>query len=479
VNRILVVDDEPSVRFVLRETLEERGHAVDEAGGGHAARELLAEKRFDVVFLDIRMPDVGGFEILDEITASGPDAPLVVVITAQNTLDNAIEAMKRGAFDYLTKPFNLAEVEASVTKALRVRALRSEVTELRKQVGETFRSGHPLVGRNSSMVELFKTIGRVAPTDTAVLILGESGTGKELVARTIHYHSRRREGPFVAVNMAAIPSELIEAELFGYERGAFTGAVEARAGRFRQAHGGTLFLDEVGDLPLALQAKLLRVVQDQEVTPLGGKQPAPIDVRIVAATHQNLEDAVREGRFREDLYFRLNVVPIRIVPLRERRDDIPVLVQHFIERFSSTLDLPRRWPTEGALQALSEYSWPGNVRELENVVKRALAFASGDVITEDDVGVVTDRLGSPAGDWTDLVRRELIGMLNDPARAPGRGPYWSLVERLERAILAAALDRAEGNQLQAARLLGINRNTLRKKLAELGIETRPGWANSR
>jgi two-component system nitrogen regulation response regulator GlnG len=472
VNRILVVDDEPSVRFVLREALEEQGHTVEEAGAGGAAREILGRERFDVVFLDIRMPDADGFEILDEINASGPDPPLVIIITAQNTFDNAIEAMKRGAFDYLTKPFDLADVEAATTKALRVRGLREEVVRLRRQVGETFRTGQALVGRNPAMVELYKTIGRVAPTDAAVLIRGESGTGKELVASAIHYHSRRSEGSFVAVNMAAIPSELIEAELFGHERGAFTGAVEARVGRFRQAHGGTLFLDEVGDLPLALQAKLLRVLQEQQVTPLGGRQPIPVDVRILAATHEDLEAAVQEGRFREDLYFRLNVVPIQVVSLRERREDIPLLVQHFIERFSSELGLAKRWPTESALEALVQHSWPGNVRELENVVKRCLAFASGEVITGDDIRIVTERSASGTEDWTQLARSELEGMLDHPETAPERGPYWSLVERLERAILAGALERAGGNQLQAARLLGINRNTLRKKLSELGIETR-------
>jgi two-component system nitrogen regulation response regulator GlnG len=472
VSRILVVDDEASVRFVFREALSERGHEVEEASGGGEARALLAGPRFDVVFLDVRMPDVSGFELLEEITAAGGDAPPVVIVTAQNTFDNAIEAMKRGAFDYLTKPFDIAEIEAIVTKAERLRGLRHEVVDLRRQVGQVYREGAMLVGRTPPMIDLYKTIGRIAPSDATVLILGESGTGKELVARTIHYHSRRREGPFVAVNMAAIPSELIEAELFGHERGAFTGAVEAREGRFREAHGGTLSLDEVGDLPLPLQAKLLRVIQESEVTPLGSKRSIPVDVRIVAATHQDLETAVKEGRFREDLYFRLNVVPIRVAPLRERRDDIPLLVQHFVERFSSELGLPQRWPTEKAVEALVEHRWPGNVRELENVIKRALAFASAEVITEDDVAVALHRPGGSEKDWTEGVRRELAEMLETPDTAGERGPYWTLVDRLERAVLEEALDRASGNQLQTARLLGINRNTLRKKLSELGIDTR-------
>jgi two-component system nitrogen regulation response regulator GlnG len=329
------------------------------------------------------------------------------------------------------------------------------------------------------MLELFKTIGRVAASDAAVLILGESGTGKELVARAIHYHSRRREGPFVAVNMTALPSELIEAELFGHERGAFTGATEARVGRFREAQGGTLLLDEIGDLPLPLQAKLLRVLQERVVTPLGGRQAVPIDVRIIASTHRDLEALVAEKRFREDLYFRLNVVPVRIAPLRERKADIPLLVSHFVERFSQELGVPRRWPSEAALERLSRPSWPGNVRELENAIKRALVLASGEVLTAADIEQATRAARPGTGsDWAELARRELAerldagGETEEGAEAEGEsGPYWRFVSRLERAIIEEALGRSRGNQIQAARLLGINRNTLRKKIVELGIGT--------
>jgi two-component system nitrogen regulation response regulator GlnG len=398
-------------------------------------------------------------------------------MTAQNSFENAVEAMKRGAFDYLTKPFDLQEVEALVEKARALRSLRGEVAELRRQVGESFRAGEALVGRTPAMLELFKTIGRVAASDAAVLILGESGTGKELVARAIHYHSRRREGPFVAVNMTALPSELIEAELFGHERGAFTGATEARVGRFREAQGGTLLLDEIGDLPLPLQAKLLRVLQERVVTPLGGRQAVPIDVRIIASTHRDLEALVAEKRFREDLYFRLNVVPVRIAPLRERKADIPLLVSHFVERFSQELGVPRRWPSEAALERLSRPSWPGNVRELENAIKRALVLASGEVLTAADIEQATRAARPGTGsDWAELARRELAERLDagaetdEGAEAEGEsGPYWRFVSRLERAIIEEALGRSRGNQIQAARLLGINRNTLRKKIVELGI----------
>ena len=297
--RILVTDDEASIRFVLREALSEAGHEVIEAIDGHEARERLAAQRFDLALLDIRMPGPSGLELLDEISSRGNDGPLVVILTAQNTFENAVEAMKRGAFDYLTKPFDLPQVQALVEKARTLRSLRGEVAELRRQIGDAFRTGEALVGKTPAMLDLFKTIGRVAASDAAVLILGESGTGKELVARAIHYHGRRRDGPFVAVNMTALPSELIEAELFGHERGAFTGATEARVGRFREAHGGTLLLDEIGDLPLSLQAKLLRVLQERIVTPLGGRQSVPIDVRIVASTHRDLAALVAEKKFRE------------------------------------------------------------------------------------------------------------------------------------------------------------------------------------
>jgi two-component system nitrogen regulation response regulator GlnG len=471
-SRILVADDESSIRFVLREVLESSGHEVAEAPDGIAARQLLAGGDFDFAFLDIRMPGATGFDLLDEQLALGGGAPLIVIITAENSFDNAIEAMKRGAFDYLTKPFDLAQVQALVAKAERQRELREEVAALRRDVGQAFRSGEPLVGGSQVMVDLFKSIGRVAQSQADVLIRGESGTGKDVVARAIHYHSQRRDHPFIAVNMSAIPAELIEAELFGHERGAFTGATEARAGRFRNAEGGTLLLDEIGDLPLALQAKLLRVLQERQVRSVGGTRSIPIDVRILAATHQDLEAGIREGRFREDLYFRLNVVPIRIAPLRERTDDIPSLVHHFVERFSRDLGVALRWPSEATLTKLKSYDWPGNVRELENVVKRALVLASGDVLTPDDIEIGTMHSEDASSDWTDGARAELTRMLDAPELAPDAGPFWSLVQRLERSVLSEAMRRTSGNQIQAARMLGINRNTLRKKLVELKIDLR-------
>ncbi len=467
--RALIADDESSIRFVLRDALESAGHEVAEATSGDEARQALRDDQFDLVFLDIRMPGPSGLELLDELRAGAEPAPLAIIMTAENTFENAVEAMKRGAFDYLTKPFDLAQVDALVEKALRLRGLRAEVRALRRQVGGAFRASEVLLGKSAPMVEVFKTIGRVASSEASILLLGESGTGKELVARAVHYHSPRSEAPFVAVNVSAIPTELIESELFGHERGAFTGAVEARAGRFREAEGGTLLLDEIGDTPRPLQAKLLRVLQEREVTPLGGKRPIPVDVRILTATHQNLEAAVSEGRFREDLYFRLNVVPIRVPPLRERLDDLPLLVQSFVERFSRELGVSPRWPTEEVMRRLGAYDWPGNVRELENVIKRALVLASGDVISIEDVEGALG--GRPRGDWTEGARSEFAELLDDWDGAEGQpGPYWALVQRLEGAVIRDALERSSGNQLRAARLLGINRNTLRKKMTELGIE---------
>jgi two-component system nitrogen regulation response regulator GlnG len=468
-SRILVADDEASIRFVLREALEGAGHVVVEATDGAEARRVLAGERFDFAFLDIRMPGVTGLDLLDELRARGPEGPVVVIMTAENTFDNAIEAMKRGAFDYVTKPFDLAQIEAVVEKALRQRQLRSEVATLRRQVGNVFRAGEALVGQSAAMVETYKMIGRIAQSDAAVLIRGESGTGKDLVARAIHYHSKRCDAPFIAVNMSAMPSELIEAELFGHERGAFTGAVEARNGRFRDADGGTLLLDEIGDLPLQLQTKLLRVLQERDVTPVGSSEAIPIDVRILAATHQDLEAAIAEGRFREDLYFRLNVVPVYMPPLRERPEDIHALVHHFVERFSGELGVPERWPSESALALLTRRSWPGNVRELENVIKRALVLASGEVIDAEDIdGAADSALGADA-DWTQLARRELIERMK-AGNQDDEGPYWDFVHRLESAVISEALKRSGGNQIQAARALGINRNTLRKKIDELSID---------
>jgi two-component system nitrogen regulation response regulator GlnG len=381
--------------------------------------------------------------------------------------------MKRGALDYLVKPFGMDTVQALVTKVLRTRALERELRSLRREVGRRSVPGDRLVGRSAALLEVFKTIGRVAASDVPVLVTGESGTGKELVARAIHQASARAEGPFVAVNAAAIPRELLESELFGHERGAFTGAIEARPGRFREARGGTLFLDEIGDMPLELQAKLLRVLQSGEVTSVGGRRPDHVDARIVAATHRDLDTAVREGRFREDLLYRLRVVPIHIPPLRERPDDIGTLAHHFVARYADELGTGPRVLAPGALERLLAHPWPGNVRELENAVKRALVLSTGEVLAPEAFDFLRAAPppdgAEPAAGLEELVLREV-----DAALAAGsRDLHEALLRRIERPLLERVLEHTAGNQLRAAAMLGINRNTLRKKLTELGIEV-PG-----
>jgi two-component system nitrogen regulation response regulator GlnG len=466
--RVLVADDEDSIRFVLRETLEAAGHEVVDVSNGDAAFEKLAASGFDLAFLDIRMPGPSGLELLDRLAEIGSETA-VVIITAQNTFENAVEAMKRGAIEYLVKPFSIAEASALADKALRTRALEQEVKELRREVGRASGGADRMVGTSAAMLEIFKTVGKVARSSVAVLITGESGTGKELVARAIHAASPRAAGPFVAVNAAAIPRELLESELFGHERGAFTGATESRAGRFREASGGTLFLDEIGDMPLDLQAKLLRVLQSSEVTSVGGRRPEKVDVRIIAATHRDLDREVREGRFRDDLLYRLRVVPIEIPPLRSRPDDVRALVEHFVALYSEELGTGRHQLAEMTMARLEDYDWPGNVRELENAIKRALVLTTGDVLTPEDFAFLnrSPDASRDVASLDDLVREEARIVLDSGDTGE---LYRTLLERVERPLLEAVLEHTEGNQIRAAAILGINRNTLRKKIVDLEID---------
>jgi two-component system nitrogen regulation response regulator GlnG len=472
---VLVADDESTIRFVLREALEEEGCEVRDVPDGDAALEALASQDFQVAFLDIRMPGCTGLELLDRLSGMGSNVA-VVIITAQNTFENAVEAMKRGALDYLVKPFGLDEVRAVLDKALRNRALESEVRELRREVARQDASEQRLVGVHPAMLDLFKTIGRLASRDISVLVTGESGTGKELVARAIHMASARVERPFIAVNTAAIPRELLESELFGHEKGAFTGAVSSRAGRFREASGGTLFLDEIGDMPTDLQAKLLRVLQEGEVTPVGGTNPERVDVRILAATHRDLDQAVAVGDFREDLLYRLRVVPIHIPPLRERSDDIAALAQHFVSRYAGELADGPRYLAPATLEHLATHDWPGNVRELENAVKRALVLSNAEVLSPDDFGFLQPgSVGARGGDREDqallpeLVSAKVAELLDDGLPEVFR----RVMDDVERPLLETVLARTDGNQIKAASLLGINRNTLRKKIVDLGLKV-PG-----
>ncbi len=465
--RVLIADDEESIRFVLREALEEDGCEVIDVDNGDAAFDALAAGEFQIAFIDIRMPGLTGLELLDRLRAMGSQTA-VVIITAQNTFENAVEAMRRGAFEYLVKPFRIADVKALAGKALRACRLRDEVRALRREVSGRLASGDRIVGKNTAMLEIFKTIGRVSGRDISVLITGESGTGKELVARAIHAASPRSSGAFVPVNTAAIPRELLESELFGHERGAFTGALASRVGRFSEASGGTLFLDEIGDMPADLQAKLLRVLQDQIVTPVGAQRAEKVDVRIIAATHRDLDALVSNGTFREDLLYRLRVMPIHLPSLRERSEDIEVLTEYFITCYADELAGGTRFLTDSAIAFLSRCPWPGNVRELENAIKRALVLSTGEVLTHEDFAFLEREPAEP--DAADLLRRLIERDVQNALENGETGEiYRAWLERVERPLLETVLSHTDGNQIRAAALLGINRNTLRKKITDLGI----------
>ena len=472
--RILIADDERSIRWVLKESLTAAGHEVVEAENGTLALELLRGGGIDLAFVDIRMPEVNGLDVVT--TARQEELPTtLVVMTAQTTMANAVEAMKRGAYDYLTKPFDLDVVNLLVDRVAEARRLTTDVQVLKGELKKRFEIGVDIIGSSAAMQAIYKLLGRVAQNDATVLIQGESGTGKELIAKAIHFHSPRWEGPFVAINCSAIPRELLESELFGYEKGAFTGATERRSGKFEQAAGGTLLLDELGDMPLELQAKLLRVLQEREFTRVGGHETMQSNVRIIAATNQNLADLVRENRFREDLFFRLNVVPLRVPPLRERTADIPALIGHFLGKINRDLGSDKTGVAKSAEKMLLEYSWPGNVRELENALVRAAVVAPDATLMPEDFslsprepseGVVT------SGSFQDVVRAEVSSRFDSARPADPRELYDALLAEMEKPLLETTLERTGGNQVHAAQILGINRNTLRKKLLYLGLVSR-------
>ena len=416
------------------------------------------------------MPDLSGLEVLSRARAAEVDT-LFIIMTAQNTMANAIEATKRGAYDYLTKPFDLEQVGLLVGRALELRRLTRDLQRLR---GELKQRHELVIGRTPAMQEVYKAIGRVAPTDATVLIQGETGTGKELIAKTIHYHSERH-GPFVALNCSAIPNELLESELFGYERGAFTGAVERRIGKFESAAAGTLFLDEIADMPLGLQAKLLRVLQEREFTRVGGRDALRADVRIIAASNQDLEAAVRGGRFRDDLFFRLNVVRIVVPALRDRRGDIPDLIEFFVDKVNRDIGTSIVGVTEDARELLVRHSWPGNVRELENALLRAAVLARGGrTLVSEDFALAGESSNDSAEvlPLEEAVRRRLAELLDTDRHASSGELYATLISAVERPLIEIVLERVGGNQVKAADMLGINRNTLRKKITELGIAVR-------
>jgi len=472
--RILVVDDEESIRWVLSRGLSRRGWKVEGAETASLALRRLTEQSYALVFLDIRLPDIDGLSLLEQIRRL-PDPPMVVIMTAQGTVDTAINAMKKGAYEYIIKPFDLEDVINLAHQALYARAAVADVPapaplDLRDSLHA---SG--IIGRTESMQQVYKMIGMVTDRDVTVLIEGESGTGKELVARAIHRHSKRAKRPFITVNCAAIPHELLESELFGHEKGSFTGATATTIGKFQQADGGTMFLDEVGDMDLNLQAKLLRVLQEQEFYRVGGRDPIRIDVRIIAATHQNLALAVTQRCFREDLYYRLNVVPMYLPPLRERREDIPLLIDYFLQRFETELGTGRKFLSHEARAILLSYHWGGNIRELENVIKRAMVLTTSSVILPQHLPE-SIRGGIKEENDADILRRLVerkARALFSNAQSEGTGEiYHIILSEIERFLLQVILDETDGNQLRTADLLGINRNTLRKKIRTLGVEVR-------
>ena len=467
--RVLIADDEDGLRWVLEKGLRQAGYEVTAVRDGDEALRAFSEAPFDLVFLDIRMPGTDGLTVLAKLRALASDAH-VIVMTAHGTMETAIQAMQRGAYDYLAKPFDLDEVLLLAERALAAGRLTQEVARLKTGLQEVWEFG-ALIGRHPRMQEVYKTIGRIAASDVTVLLRGESGTGKELVARAIHHYSRRAGRPFVAVSSAAIPGTLLESELFGHERGAFTDAKERKLGKLELAHGGTLFLDEIGDMPPELQTKLLRALQERTIERVGGQESLRVDVRVLAATNRDLETMMREGRFREDLFYRLNVVTVTLPPLRERRRDIPLLVEHLLAKYAA--ELGERGVAPEALDRLVGHDWPGNVRELENVVQRAMVMATTGVILPEHLPIgPVSAAASVAIDATleEIIERKLLECVRGLREHASANLYDLMIGLVEKPLLRAVLRETSGNQVRAAEILGINRNTLRKKLTEHGID---------
>ena len=472
-NKILIVDDEQNILWVLKKGLEKKNYLVHTASSGEEALKKLADNQYLMMFSDIFMEDTNGLELLEQSRKLFPDLK-VVMMTAQDTMNNTIEAMRLGAYDYITKPFDFDEIFRLIDQVETARSISAPTPALSTQNQEAGTQDtdttSAIIGKSKRMHEIFKTIGKFADSDLPVLITGESGTGKEMVASTLHQYSHRKDKPFICINCAAISRELLESELFGHERGAFTGAIETKMGKFQQADGGTLFLDEIGDLELPLQAKILRVLQNNEFYRVGGKNPITVDVRVIAATNQNLEDMMNLKRFREDLFHRLNVIQIDMPPLRERLEDVSLLANHFVHRYAKTLSRGKVYLSPDVERILSRYHWSGNIRELENVIKRALMLAlSGPILPEhlpphlqenDDTG--------DDGQWDERLNQLIQDFLLHNNAEEGT-LYETLIQKVEKHLFENLLSKYFGKQVATAKALGINRNTLRKRLSELDI----------
>jgi len=465
---ILIVDDDKSIRYSLKRMME-GAYTILTAQNGEEALAQVKKAPPDLVVMDIKMPGRSGIEVLKEIKSIDPKS-LVILMTAYGTTETAIEAMKFGAFDYVLKPFSIPQMKGLVEKALSLRKLmKREVTYASKEDKDG--EGERIIGFSPKMQEIYKMIGQVAPSDVTVLLRGESGTGKELLARAIYHHSLRHKQPFLPVNCAAIPDNLLESELFGHEKGAFTGAVSRRIGKLEQCQGGTVFLDEIGDMSLPTQAKLLRVLQDKSFERLGGMETIKIDVRFIVATNKDLEEAIARAEFREDLYYRLNVVSIHIPPLRERKEDIPELVSYFLKKFNRELKRGTAGITPEAMEKIVSYVWPGNVRQLENVLKRGIVLCQGQWILEEHI--LLEKGAEKEEPESDLGKKpveDLLDILFEELSKPSGGPHdLDMVSTLEKGLILRALKKTAGNQVQAAQILGINRGTLRGKMERYSI----------
>ena len=469
---VLLADDDAAIRMVLNQALTRAGYEVRPTGNISTMWNWVSRGEGDILITDVAMPDGNAFEVMPKIKKLRPDLPMIVM-SAQNTFMTAIRASEVGAYEYLPKPFDITEVLSVVARALADAKKPSSADRRAEEPGETM----PLVGRSTAMQDIYRALARLMQTDLTVMITGESGTGKELVARALHDFGKRRNGPFVAINMAAIPRDLIEAELFGHEKGAFTGANTRSSGRFEQAEGGTLFLDEIGDMPMDAQTRLLRVLQEGEYTMVGGRNAIKTNVRIVAATHRDLSQMIRQGLFREDLYYRLNVVPIRLPPLRERIDDITDLVQHFL-RLAQREGEPSKTISPDAIRLMQNYSWPGNIRELENLVRRLSALYADEQISaeivQNELNIVDRPSVNAASGPMDIsmaVETHVGQLLREyEPNLPPAGMYQRVIDKVEAPLIAMALNACGGNQIKAADLLGLNRNTLRKKIRTHSIE---------
>jgi two-component system response regulator HydG len=453
-NTILVVDDDHAHRTMLNTLISGWGYAVSEADDGFTAIEEVKESSFDLVLMDVRMVRVSGLEALEAIKAHNPAIP-VIIMTAYSSVDTAVKALKQGAHDYLTKPLDFDKLRLTMDRAMEHTRLEEENRLLRETLGQQFDSQN-IIGKSPAMIKLLETVSQVAPSEATVLISGESGTGKELIAGAIHFNSRRKNGPFVKINCAAITETLLESELFGHEKGAFTGADRRKEGRFSQAHGGTLLLDEVSEMSLMMQVKLLRALQEREFNRVGGESTIQVDVRVIAATNKNLKDQINEGAFREDLYYRLNVVELEVPPLSDRKEDIPLLTKHFLEMFAAKNRKEIKGFTPKAMDNLIRYNWPGNVRELMNAVERAVVLTRSSYLDEADFPFMTDFL---------IENRQEDSIRSDARILQGEAP----LEEIEKKAILNTLQAANGNKSEAARRLGITRKTLHKKLKAYGV----------